>query len=224
MESREKPSYKTEAEVPSTAFRWRHYAAWALVIAAGCIALGSAYMLGRSQASGPTGVEIVLPTPSPLKVQVTGAVNAPGLVEVRRGDRIADALQAAGGATRDAALDDLNLAAFATDGMHIRVLRQSTHSGTSAVAPADNEAPTASDTASNQEPAGSSVQNYGPLNINTATAEQLETLPNIGPARASAIISYRNSQGAFTSVDELTKISGIGSATVDQIRPLVTAQ
>jgi competence protein ComEA len=138
--------------------------------------------------------------PELLVVDVVGAVRRPGLLRLAKGSRIADAVARAGGATRRADLAQVNLAAPIADGEQV-------------VVPARGGAGT-SGTAAAAPPAG-------PVHLSTATAEQLDTLPGIGPVTAQKIVDYRTQHGTFSSVDELDAIPGIGPAKVDQLRGLV---
>lgn len=132
-------------------------------------------------------------------VDVVGAVRRPGLLALRQGARVADAIARAGGATRAANLTLVNLAAPLVDGQQV-------------VVPARGNAATASGTAS---------PSSGPVSLSTATAEQLDALPGVGPVTAQKILDYRTKHGAFGSVDELDAIPGIGPARIDQLRDLV---
>lgn len=133
-------------------------------------------------------------------VHAAGAVVHPGLYRLAGDARIADALDAAGGPAADADLDGVNLAARVADGERIYVPRKGE------VAPG---APAAG---------GPGVAPAGPLDLNTATAEQLDALPGIGPATAEAIISYRQQHGRFRSVEELVEVRGIGEAKLAALR------
>ena len=141
-------------------------------------------------------------SPPQLVIDVAGAVRRPGLYRLPQGSRIADAVARAGGATGKAALDGVNLAAPLADGEQV-------------VVPA--RIPGASAAASSAPGAPSS----GPVSLSTATAEQLDALPGIGPVTAQKIVDYRTQHGAFHSVDELDAISGIGPAKLDQLHGLV---
>jgi len=132
-------------------------------------------------------------------VHVAGAVVSPGVYAVGAGARVIDAVQAAGGFAIDADPDAINLAAKVSDGQRIYV-------------PKVGETVVAAD---------GSVGS-GPLNLNQATAEQLDTLPGVGPATAAAIIAYRDQHGPFASVDDLADVRGIGPAKLDALRGLVT--
>jgi competence protein ComEA len=145
------------------------------------------------------------PVPPPrIVIDVAGAVRRPGLYRLPQGSRIADAVVRAGGATGKAALDGVNLAAPLADGEQVIVPLRVAGLGASA-APAG--------------PAGAALS--GPVSLSTATAEQLDALPGVGPVTAQKILDYRAKHGAFHSVDELDAISGIGPAKLDQLRDLV---
>jgi competence protein ComEA len=135
-----------------------------------------------------------------LVIHVSGAVSRPGLYRVPEGARVADAVSRAGGLKPRADLSALNLAAPLADGQHVVVPRR-------AVAGA---APVA----------GGAVPG-GLVQLSSATLEQLDELPGIGPVTAQKIIDWRTTHGAFRSVDDLDQIPGIGPARVDQLRDLV---
>jgi len=144
---------------------------------------------------GPTG------TPTPLEIYVTGAVAQPeSRLSMPPGSRVEDAIAAAGGPTDDADLSGVNLAGILRDGDHIHVPNVS--------------APVVVPTAGA----------VGAMNINLATQADLETLPGIGPSTAQAIIEYRETNGPFESVDELDEVPGIGEATVENLRELVSVE
>ena len=135
-----------------------------------------------------------------LVVDVVVAVRRPGLYRLQQGSRIADAVARAGGATAKAELQLVNLAAPLADGTQIVVPARTPGAApgaTAAAAPA------------------------GPVHLNTATLEQLDALPGVGPVTAQKILDYRQQHGAFSSVDELDAIPGIGPARLDQLRDLV---
>jgi competence protein ComEA len=156
-------------------------------------------------AAGPSAAGELRVEPRPrLVVHVVGAVRRPGLYRLTDGARIADALRRAGGATRRADLSLVNLAAPVSDGTQVVVPRR---------AP-----PTAA-----AEGGGGGVPGAaaGPVHLNTATVEQLDELPGIGPVTAQKIVEYREQHGAFSSVDDLDAIPGIGPARLEQLRELV---
>jgi competence protein ComEA len=138
------------------------------------------------------------------------------VVRVRAGAHVVDAVAAAGGATPDADLVRLNLAAPVVDGMRIAVPRLG------APAPEiDPAAVTGSTGATGAADPGTGQSSGAPVNVNTATAEQLDALPGIGPATAAAIIADRAANGPFRSVDDLGRVRGIGDAKLEQLRGLV---
>ena len=133
-----------------------------------------------------------------VTVDVTGAVRRPGLYRLPDGSRVADALERAGGPTRKAFLEAVNLAAPLADGQQVLVPRKAAAGGAAL-------------------PAAST----GPVSLSAATVEQLDTLPGIGPVTAQKIIDYRDAHGAFRSAEELDAVPGIGPATVEELRELV---
>jgi competence protein ComEA len=161
---------------------------------------------GVPSASTPTDGASALPASEGLLViDVTGKVRRPGIVELPMGSRVVDALDAAGGVRPAADTSTLNLARLLVDGEQIVV-------GLDNPGPGVGVTPTGS---TGFDPSVTSV------NINTATAEQLETLPGVGPVTASAIIEWRTQHGAFSTVDELLEVSGIGEATLGELEPFV---
>jgi len=136
-------------------------------------------------------------------VHVVGAVRRPGLYALRDGARIADAVRRAGGTTRKADLEAINLAAPLEDGLQVVVPRRQPPAAPGAAAPGDGESAS------------------GPVHLNTATLEQLDALPGVGPVTAQKILDWRQSHGAFASVDDLDAVPGIGPAHLEQLRDLV---
>ncbi len=164
------------------------------------------------------------PKPSqPVVVSVVGLVHTPGLVTLAPGARIADALKAAGGTTDGADTTGLNMARQVGDGEQIvvgiapvkgqpPVLGSSVSSGSTAPgAPGTGSHPDRPD-----KPARSEV-----VNLNTATVQQLDALPGVGPVTAAAIVAWRDANGKFTKVDQLAEVDGIGPARLEKLRPLV---
>ena len=162
---------------------------------------------------GGSAAPTVTPLPAPVRarpaapkllvVDVAGAVRHAGLYRLRSGSRIDDAIAAAGGPTAKAQLDSVNLAAPVADGEQIVVPGR----GVAGTAPASSPA------------AGSSPS--APLDLNSATLEQLESLPGVGPVTAQKILDYRQAHGAFHSVAELEGVPGIGPAHMAQLKGLV---
>lgn len=162
-------------------------------------------------------------TGRPVVVSVVGLVHNPGLATLAPGARIADALTAAGGALDGADTVGLNLARQLTDGEQIVVgigapAGQPTVLGSSVSAgPAGPQAPATPRTSS----ASPVPKPGGPVNLNTATVEQLDGLPGVGPVTAAAIIAWRDAHGKFASVDQLGEVDGIGPARLEKLRALV---
>jgi competence protein ComEA len=172
------------------------------------------YEASPATASGPT-VEIgatqsVVGTATAgalrLVVDVAGKVRHPGIVELPEGSRVVDAIAAAGGARAGVSLTALNLAQLLVDGQQIVV-------GVQIPVRVDSPPPGSA--------SGSTVQAIVRVPLNTATIDQLDTLPGIGPVTAAAILQWRADNGPFTAVDELLEVSGIGDATLSDIRPYV---
>ena len=141
-----------------------------------------------------------------LVIHVVGAVRRPGLYRLAEGARAADAVSRAGGPTANADLEAIDLAAPIADGQQVAVPRRDD----AGVSPAPHPSPGAGLAA-----------RMGPVHLNTATVEQLDALPGLGPATAQKIVDYRRKHGSFRSVDELDAIPGIGLAKIDQLRKLV---
>ncbi|MBA2365328.1 MAG: helix-hairpin-helix domain-containing protein [Actinobacteria bacterium] len=202
------------------AFAGRRRDSWVLIaVMAGAVVLGlvlwargaPATVAPPARSSAPQEQDsfapAAVPSPEPvLLVHVAGAVRRPGLYEMPAGARIADAVQAARGPTGRSDLDALNLAEPLQDGLKIDVPRRgeavaaapAPQSGASAAAPA------------------------APVNLNVADQAALETIPEIGPVTAAAILEYRSQVGSFSSVEELLEVSGVGPATLEAMRPYVT--
>jgi competence protein ComEA len=187
--------------------RGRAIAGALLLIAA--LFLGGRYLAGAGSArevpAAPVAAGELRAEPRPrLVVHVVGAVRRPGLYRLADGARIAEALRRAGGATRKADLSLVNLAAPVSDGSQIVVPKRAP-AAPAGTAPTDPGATPAA----------------GPIHLNTATVEQLDELPGVGPVTAQKIVDYREQHGAFSSVDDLDAIPGIGPARLEQLRELV---
>jgi competence protein ComEA len=145
-----------------------------------------------------------------LIVHVIGAVKKPGLVKLPPDSRVNDAIQAAGGTTGQADPNLINLAAKVTDGQQIEVPVKGS-------APVESAPPAASVDKSSK----GGKHPTAPINLGSATKEQLEELPGIGPAMADKILQYRQQHGGIGSVDELRAIRGLGPKKLEKIRPWV---
>jgi competence protein ComEA len=154
--------------------------------------------------------------PTQVVVHVAGAVTSPGVVRLSTGSRVVDAVSAAGGLRADADPDRVNLAAPLTDGQRVVV----PDLGQPAPVDVGGGAGTAATPGADGAAGGGSVP--GPVDLNSATAEQLDTLPGVGPSTAAAIIEHRDSAGPFRSVDALLDVRGIGEAKLEALRDLVT--
>jgi competence protein ComEA len=180
-------------------------------------AIPGVQMISSSSASPPPGP----PPDAAVVVSVVGLVHKPGLVTLSAGARIADALDAAGGPVDGADLIGLNMARRLSDGEQIIV----------GIAPAPGQPPTMGSSTTAQDSsaaaaapstsAGPGAAPGEPVNLNTATVEQLDTLPGIGPVTAAAIIAWRDANGTFSSVDQLGDVDGIGPARLEKLRDLV---
>jgi competence protein ComEA len=180
-----------------------------LAAVCGCLLLVTAWALFRSHgtaaapapASAPLPVAALpSPTPSGLVIDVGGRVRRPGLVTLPAGSRVADAVRAAGGALRRRDLATINLAAKVSDG---QLLLIGMSSGDAAGA-------------------GATAGTPGPVSLNSATVDQLDELPGIGPVLAQRIVDWRTQHGGFKSVRDLDQVSGIGDTIYAELEPLVT--
>jgi competence protein ComEA len=154
----------------------------------------------------------------PVVVSVVGLVTKPGLVTLAPDARIADAVSAAGGALNGADTLGLNLARHLTDGEQIVVGIGTPAGQPAALGSSVSGDPPAAPTQSAAPGKGPPAE---PVNLNTATAEQLDALPGVGPVTAAAIVAWRDANGKFTSVDQLGDVDGIGPARLDKLRALV---
>jgi competence protein ComEA len=150
--------------------------------------------LATSRPRGDSVTLLPTSTPGTLTVYVSGAVVSPGLYELSEGSRVGDAVQAAGGFAPGAEQERINLATLLMDGDQVDVpgIVSSGH------------------------------VNAGRVNINTATVEELDALPGIGPSTAQSILDYRLQNGLFQSILDLQNVPGIGPATYDRIKDFIT--
>jgi competence protein ComEA len=147
--------------------------------------------------------------PTVVVVDVAGAVRRPGVYHLAQGSRITDAIARAGGMTAHAQAESVDLAAPLADGEQVLV-PSATVGGAAAAAAAP------ADSAAGPSPSA-------PVDLNTATAAQLDALPGVGPVTAQKIVDYRQQHGPYTSVDDLDAISGIGPAKIANLKGLVIA-
>ena len=211
------------------------YILMALFVAA--LSSGIAILVVQSR-SGSPGVEILLPTativptatpapdipdtPAPpdlpdLKVHISGAVAMPGVYAMEEGDRLEDAIKAAGGATYSPLPPCMNLA--------VRVKDEASYNVPGSGEPCQQPvlpATTATEEGGDARIEATAEPDADPgIDLNTATLEQLITLPGIGPVKAQAIVDYREGTGQFQSIEEVTEVRGIGPATYEGIRDLI---
>ncbi|MGM1057790.1 helix-hairpin-helix domain-containing protein [Saccharothrix sp. Mg75] len=185
--------------LPASSAPPRRLVVLAGVVAAVALVVALALWWQRPVAESPPDLPVaeaaaVTQVEQQLVVDVVGLVPTPGLVTVPSGARVADALRAAGGPQPGADLSPLNLARKVTDGEQIAVGVPAPHAGGTATEP---------------------------LNLNTATEEQLDTLPGVGPVTAQRIVDRRQKRGPFTSLDQLGEIEGIGDAKLAKLTELV---
>lgn len=155
-----------------------------------------------------------------IYVHVTGSVNNPGVYELLEGSRANNAIEAAGGFSKTADIEALNLAEVVIDGQQI-VVPKKTKKGTAQTSASNSNPNIKENNSTNQTSSASQNVNStssGLVNINTADSSELQTLSGIGEAKAKKIIDYREQNGSFKSVDELTNVSGIGEKTLESIR------
>ena len=176
------------------------------------LALGGRFLLHagdqggpRAETSRPAAVEAEVAAPRTLVVHVVGAVRRPGLYELEEGSRVDDAIEQAGGPKPKAALDQVNLAAPVADGQQVVVPARS------AAAPG----------AAGAAGASSGASPDGPVHLNTATLDELDSLPGVGPVTAQKILEYREAHGAFQSIEELDAVPGIGPTLLEELKEVV---
>lgn len=176
-----------------------------IIVFAAMIGLGGFYYLNSRPTIEQAAVNISEPIPqqsvaTQLIINVAGKVSNPGVYQLPQGSRVIDALKAAGNQLKGVDISDINLARMLVDGEQI-LIGASNH------------------TSSKAKPKKITVDN--PLDLNRATLAQLDTLPGIGPVTGQRIIDYRKKVGRINSVDELKKISGLGGAKFEEIKPLL---
>ena len=195
-------------------FRWQA-AIWMI---GGLLAAGVIYLV----ASQPRGKNITLlppPTPAPILVHVLGAVSQPGIYSLPTESRVQDAIEAAGGLLPMANAQALNLAAFLQDAEQV-------------VVPSQVPSPSPTQAYSNPQSAPQPPQDNQPpparstttvlININSASVEELDTLPGVGPVTAEKIIAYREEHGPFPTIEAILDVSGIGPVKFEGMKDLIT--
>lgn len=195
--------------------RYRPYLAMMILFA--IVLLGTIFFLRRTE-SVPLTITTPTPRPSPtlasVVIDVRGAVNKPGVYTLPAGSRVQDVLTLAGEALSNADLRPLNLARKLNDGEQIYVvlLGEATP-----VPPASSSKSTVARTPTVKSP-------QGKINVNTASLDELDILPGIGPSIAQRIIDYRTQNGDFKKIDDLKNVRGIGDALFSQIKDSITVQ
>lgn len=187
-----------------------------LAVVVTVLALGGRYVATREPeppgvAGGPAETAATISVSDPaqpdLVVDVVGAVRSPGLYHLPEGSRVQDAISRAGGPTQRASIQEINLAAPVVDGTQIVVPARVKPGGRVGAPPAA---------------IGTPAVPPSPVRLSTATLDELDALPGVGPVTAQKIVDYREKHGPFRSVDELDAIPGIGPARLEQLRELVT--
>ena len=195
------------------------------LLAAVALVIAAVVLLTRGDEVAP--VMIVAPertavpeqTPASLRVHVSGAVRSPGVYEMSDGNRVMDAIAAAGGVQPGADLSAVNLARRVQDEAQYHIPELGESSTVPRQGPSQQEAsPISESQASVGSPSASLID------LNDATVQELETLPGIGPVMAGRIVSHRETNGPFASVDDVVNVPGIGPKTLESIRPLVAVQ
>jgi competence protein ComEA len=172
----------------------------------------------------PSGDPIVLqpaPTKEPIAVHIIGAVPRPGLYEFAEGARIQDAINAAGGLLASASVDAINLAALLEDGQQLSIPYKSGEEPSITSGGDDNNSLVLPGATEQPQTSGGDTER---ININTASLDEFDSLPGIGPTIAQRIIDYRDENGPFQTIEDLMNVSGIGPSTFDNIKDLVTTQ
>lgn len=197
-------------------------------VMAGFVLAGALVFISRR----PAGEPIVLqpaPTKAPIAVHVIGAVPRPGLYEFAEGARVQDAIDAAGGLLAQASVEALNLAAPLEDGKQLVVpFADGTEVTTASeegqvVLPSSTESEVSPPFDFSSESETPAAESNGELvNLNTATLDELNSLPGIGPTLAQRIIDYRTQNGNFSTIEDLMNVSGIGVSTFEEIKNLIT--
>jgi competence protein ComEA len=186
-------------------------------VLAGFILAGALFFVVQSPAGKPIVLEPA-PTEEPIAVHVIGAVPRPGLYKFPKNSRVQDAIDAAGGLLAEADPNAVNLAALLEDGQQLDIPYQAGHE------PANESSGVSQSGEPFTQPQENNTgsQSADLININTATLEELDSLPGIGPTVAQNIIDFREENGPFQQIEDLLNVSGIGPATFENIKDLIT--
>ncbi|HQX63065.1 MAG TPA: ComEA family DNA-binding protein [Thermomicrobiales bacterium] len=195
-------------EQPQRSSSWTWVRAMMIGVALGAVVVALMTTVLRARSTPTVVLNVVeAPDPSTIRVYVGGKVVAPGIYTLDRGSRIAEAIQAAGGEAKGGDTSSLPMAAVVQDGDQV-------------VVPEIRPTPKAAE--SRGTPAPGTTREAGPIDLNHAVATELDALPGIGPTLAARIVEYRDTNGPFTSIDQLAEIRGISERMVEILRPLIT--
>jgi competence protein ComEA len=192
-------------------------------VMAGFALAGLLLFISRAPAGEPISLQPA-PTKEPIAVHVVGAVPRPGLYEFAEGARIQDAINVAGGLLTSADVNTINLAALLEDGQQLIIpykLGEEPAAGDGSD-PSDDDSLNLPGSEETPAPSGSNESEL--VNINTASVEELDKLPGIGPTIAQRIIDYRTENGPFSVIEDILNVSGIGPSTFDNIKDFITTQ
>ena len=176
------------------------------------LVIGGIYLVSQPDRGAPIRL-LPPPTPSPLVIQISGAVQHPGLYSLPPGSRVNDAILAAGGLLAEADDSRINLAALLGDGSLLGIPEKSNPASSGYHEP---------DLTPDPSTRSGGIIEQGLLNINLATAEEFERLPEIGPVIAREIVEYRTVNGPFTTLEAIQNVDGIGPVIFEKIKPLIT--
>lgn len=225
-----RPALRNHSQIPAgprrtgrDAPRWWPLASYAL-LSLGLLATVAGLGYWAGSRSRPAPLEFVVPTatpPAPVTAYIAGQVAEPGVYTLPAVSRLIDLVVAAGGLLPDADHAALNLAAKVSDGQRVIVPAVRPTADPAIRPPADPGGRSAVDSGATGSSGAASTGSL--INLNTASASDLATLPRIGPVTAAAIVEWRDSNGGFKAVDDLLHVRGIGPATLEALRPYVTA-
>ncbi len=174
--------------------------------------------LPKSVIGDPQAAPELPPAVTKMSIHVVGEVKLPGLYEFEPSDRVSDALSKAGGATTNADLESINLAAKLEDGSQLRVPKKGRPTEIASLYSGAESARTYTDAPKTKASEKSGDPTPGSISLNSASASELDRLPGVGPSTAKKIMDYRQSHGGFTSIDELLAVKGIGPKKLADMR------